>query len=308
MAAIHDSGGNGEISSLDDLVSQVWQFFANPPDFNALRDNDEFMSATVAGMSRLLALGKITVSLERPRGSCYSKRFAPHVGLMVRIIKLYEGILHEACEQRAELASVFYRPFFEAIATQEYLMRSGPSSARSFIETSYRPEQEMLVHLNRIKRTRKLDPIEVRMLRSVRSHLRHAGISQRDLLARRNWKVDGLDVRALLKKIGWEIGYTFGFASSSHWIHPSWCELFANDLTEKNGLYTPKVAYTVPDPRLTVPPSRMLAGQLLRFVRFFEFKERSVLEPLLEIIAGYFHDLDAAHEELLAMERGAEGM
>src|SRR5690606_36791127 len=140
MADIQDARDDGEISSRDDLVSRIWQFFANAPDFNTLRDNDEFMSATVAGMRRLLALGKVTVSLKRPRGSCYSKCFAPHVGLMVRIIKLYEGLLHEACEQRAELASVFYRPFFEAIATQEYLMRSGPSSARSFIETSYRPE------------------------------------------------------------------------------------------------------------------------------------------------------------------------
>lgn len=289
-----------ETESFDHVVQEIREFFEQRPDFASLRDNDAFMEIAVPAMSRLLGLGKIVVSIRRPSGRWYPKRFAPHLGLMVRMLKLYEGILEETCQQKGDLVTVFYRPFFETLVKLEYLMRSGPKTVRSFIETSFRPEKDMLAHLKGVGCRRKLTPIEQRMLKSIQSHLRRAGIRQKDLLARKTWDLDGRNMRSLLGTMNWDIGYAFGFGSSSHWVHPSWYDLLTNHLSFERGQYSPDITYRIPDTRLVAPHSYMLANRLLRFATYFKLEPRRLLEEILTMIAIFFHDLDAAHEEVLS--------
>lgn len=289
-----------ETDSFDEVVHEIWKFFEERPDFSALRGNDAFMEVAVPAMSRLLGLGKIVVSIRRPGGKWYPRRFAPHLGLMVRMLKLYEGMLEQTCEQKGELVTVYYRPFLEALVKLEYLMRSGPRSVRSFIETSFRPEKDMLAHLKQVEWRRELTPIERRMLRSIQSHLRRAGVRQKDLLARKSWDLDGRNMRALMATMNWDIGYAFGFASSSHSVHASWYDLLVNHLSVDGRAYSPDITFRVPDTRLVAPHSYMLADQLLRFVSFFRLEPRSLLADLLSMIAVFFHDLDAAREKTLS--------
>ncbi len=295
-----------ETESFDHVVQEIWKFFNERADFSALRGNDAFMEIAVPAMSRLLGLGKIVVSIRRPGGKWYPRRFAPHLGLMVRMLKLYEGILEQTCQQKADLVTVYYRPFLEALVKLEYLMRSGPKSVRSFIETSFRPEKDMLSHLKAVGKRRELTPIEQRMLRSIQSHLRRAGIRQKDLLARKSWDLDGRNMRSLMANMNWDIGYAFGFASSSHWVHASWYDLLVNHLSVNGREYSPDISYRVPDTRLVAPYSYMLANQLLRFVTYFRLEPQQLLKELLSVIAVFFHDLDAAHEQLISGEARPE--
>lgn len=145
MAGMEDS------LSADDFVKQVVEQICKLPDPQTLSERTEFMTAGVHAMDCLLKLGKIAVCLQRPKRPGYAKRHAPLIGLMVRMVKLFEGLLDQIVRDKGELGAVFMRPLHEAHIKFEYLLRSGPQSVRSFFITSFRPEKEMLAHLNSIK-------------------------------------------------------------------------------------------------------------------------------------------------------------
>jgi hypothetical protein len=232
--------------------------------------------------------------------NAHAKRHAPAVGLFVRCTKLVEGALQEICERRVELAEVFMRPFLESAVTLQYLLASDRRSARNFIDVSYRPEREMLDYLKAISRERALMPIEKRMLSSIRRHLREAGITHRELRERTSWKLDGKSMRDLLESLNWGVAYAFGFASSSHAIHPSWCDLIRHHLEREGREYFPDISYDVPDLRTLAPFAIILPGISNRFISHFHLDRMNILRPLIEQFHAYFYELDAAHEEIFS--------
>jgi len=276
----------------DDLIRTIGEFVTRMPHPSGYATKDEFMRMGVDAMNELLRLAMVAVSLIRPNARAFTKRHAPIVGLTVRMIKLYHGILRETAERHAELADVYRRPFLEAHVRCTYLMQNGRASAKSYIETSYRPEREMLQHLNALKRQRPLIPIEKRMRRSILSHIRDAGISQKRLIACTRWELDGKNMRALLESIGWSLAYSFGFASSSHSVHGSWYDLVVHHVHRDGRSYLPELHFTTPDPRMIAPASITLVEHLRAYVRYFSLDPDKVIHELLGLYGDYFREFD----------------
>ena len=255
-------------------------------------------------MKLLLVLGKLSVSLPRPTVRGYTKRHAPILGLMVRMVKLYEGCLDQMVNLRRELMNVYMRPLYEAHIKLEYLIRSGRQSAKSFIETSFKADKDVLVHLNGLKAKRPLVPIERRMRDSIVRRLRQAGITQRRLLACKQWKIDGKSMRDLLKHLNRNLDYAFRFGASSHAVHGTWYDLWVNHLSKDTTGFHADVTYGPPEPRHLGPPSLMLGESLLLFVRHFRLDRSNRVSPLVIGTVDYFRRLNRAWERQLIRRFG----
>lgn len=299
MADVNDS------FVVDNVVEEVGKALHRLPDPLSLRNRGEFMTAGVDAMNSLLTLGKIAVCLQTPTGRGYTRRHAPLVGLIVRMVKLFEGILDQTVKDRGDLAGVFLRPLYEAHIKFEYLMRSGPQSAKSFIITSFRPEKEMLVHLNSLKKQRPLQPIETRIRRSILNHLKLVGLTQKQLLSQTTWDIDGKNMRSLLQALQRDLEYSFSFGSSSHFVHGTWYDLWVYHLQRQKGRYHPDARYTRPDPRYLISPTLILANSLTLFIRHFRLDPKGVLRQSIEAVWSYIGILNDALETVLAQEGSA---
>lgn len=291
--------------SVDDIVRQVGDALSRLPDPSSLQTQQEFMEAGVEAMDSLLTLGKITVCLQRPSGRGYTKRHAPIVGLMVRMVKLFEGILDQVVKRRSELAEVFVRPFFEAHIKFEYLIRSGRKSAQSFIKTSFRSEKEMLSYLNQIKKARSLLPIETRIRKSILNHLDLADMTQAELLSQKTWDIDGKSMRALLRDLKKDLHYAFGFGSSSHAVHGTWYDVWVHHLQKVDGRYYAEVRYGSADPKYLTSPTIFLCDSLLLFLSYFRLDKMHILHEQIETIEDYIRAFSAVWEERLAQQSNA---
>jgi hypothetical protein len=283
-----------KVEDVDDLFAEIVEKISKLPNPHALQGHDEFMTAGVDAMDSLLSLGKLSVCLRRPKARGYSRRHAPIVGLMVRMIKLFEGILTEIVEHRSELAEVFNRPLYEAHVKLEYLIRSPRESVVSFMKTGFRAEKEMLAFLNEVKTKRRLIPIEVRMRRSILNHVRLAGMSQAELRTQKTWE---LSMRSLLTFLKRDREYSFRFGVSSHALHGTWPDLWLHHLQRIDGRFQPEIRYGPADPRYIGPPGVLLTESLRSFLRYFRLDRTSAVLEAVGKLDDYFKSFGRAWEQ-----------
>src|SRR5260370_29639625 len=98
---------------LDTLLinaEEINNWIASAPDTTAFQTNNEVMQYTVELMNRALYLLRIGAQLA-PNPDTALRGFPKHraiiVGHMVRMAKLYEGLLMHICGMQLELAAVF---------------------------------------------------------------------------------------------------------------------------------------------------------------------------------------------------------
>lgn len=180
-------------------LADIERWIEEAPDPSSFQSNDDFMGFTVELMNRALYLLRVGVSLAPSQEAAergYSKHRAIVVGHMVRITKLYEGLLIHVSRRQLELAAIFTRLIFEAAVRLEYLIKSKNKNASfsSFILTSYKPEKEVLEDLKAKAASRPLIQIEKRIRRKIKSRLKKDGIPINKLMTNRKWKLDGKDL------------------------------------------------------------------------------------------------------------------
>ena len=171
------------METLSDIEAWV-DFNSPPPVFNT---NTAYMKFAVEIMNRCLYLLKLGVRASRDAETArrgYTKHRAIIVGHMVRLSKLYAGVLIHICSHHQELAHIFFRLIFETTIRMEYLITSKDKkkSCQSFIFTSYRPEKDMLQDLKSKAKQQPPSPIEKRMRKSISSRLRRDRITQREIV------------------------------------------------------------------------------------------------------------------------------
>ncbi len=284
---------------LDHILRETGLFLETAPDLPTLSTQDEFMRIGVRAMNYLLVLSKAGVSLPRPHVSGYLRRHAPLIGLAVRLVKLYEGYLGHLASREKDLAQVFSRPFIETAIKLHYLLRSDRHSARSFVETSYRAEKEMLKELNGVREERPLTPFEAMMRSDIAAKIRGAGITQRALLTRTNWDIDGKNVRTLLEDLDWEVAYAFGFAGASHFVHGTWHDLTVHHLGREGRKYYPDTDFESPDTRMIGPHSILLIYAMVAVIQHFKLdRENRIIVPLLSMRDFFEGFMEAQREQI----------
>jgi hypothetical protein len=289
---------------LEDKMLEIETWVDNAPDPITFHTNDEFMAFIVELMNRCLYLLKLGVTLvptDETSNKGYVKQKAVLVGHMVRIVKLYEGMLIHTSRRQLELATIFTRLIFESTMRLKYLIKSKSKrkAVRSFIVASYKPEKEMLTDLKGKASKRPLIQIEKRIRRKVKARAKGDGISLKELMGNKVWNMDGKDFRRILQDIGVDGIYSYGFGNGSHAIHGDWLNISAYDVEREGHYYTPKLQYTTPDPRLTCPMTTLCLGILLDYLIWNKSDPYKIVAPTISNLLNLNRAVDAAHENSL---------
>ena len=149
-------------------------------------------------MSMALYLLRIGLSLtpnEVASRRGVSRYRAIALGHMVRMTKLYEELQEKVARNRGEICAILGRLLLETATRLDYLMTARRSSYRHFVLIGYRSETEQFQDLRAKAKARPLLPIEKRMLNSIMTRLRRDGITIKELLANKQWDLDGKSFR-----------------------------------------------------------------------------------------------------------------
>lgn len=283
-------------------LSEIERWVEAAPDPASFRTNHDFMSYTVELMNRCLYLLRVGISLTpsqeiAERG--YTKRKAIVVGHMVRIAKLYEGLLIHISKRQLELAAIFTRLVFEAAVRAEYLMRAKGASFRSFVFMSYRPERQILEDLDKRAASRPLIKIEKRMRRKMKSRLKKDRIPLNKLMKNKNWDLDGKSFRQILTDVGRGDIYAYGFGSSSHFVHGDWYDISLHQIKKEGRYYFPDASFDDPDPRLACSLTMICLGTLYGFLRWNKSDPDNYVKPIIMKLMELNRAIDIAHEDSL---------
>lgn len=281
---------------------EAWIDYNSPPPlFNT---NTAYMKFAVEIMNRCLYLLKLGVraspDVETARRG-YTKHRAIIVGHMVRLAKLYEGVIIHICSDHQELAHLFFRLIFETTMRMEYLITSKDKkkSCQSFIFTSYRPEKDILQDLKSKAKQQQPSPIEKRMRKRISSKLRKDRITQKKLFKNKNWNLDNKNFRDIMKVFNLDSMYAYGFGSASHQVHGDWCDLESYHLKQDGRYYTPELSFTTPDPRAACPITYACLGSLLKYLKWSKSDPNNIIKPIVEKLFVLNRSLDEAHEDSL---------
>lgn len=280
-------------------IAEIEQWAARLKPLPACRTNDDFMTIAVELMVRTAILLRFVASLfpsDKTLERGVTKRRAIVVGLLVRLTKLYHGLLMHVAKKQRDLCMIFDRLLIETEAKMTYLMAARRSSFRNFVQISFRPEKEMLKDLKQKRKARKLLPIERRMLSSVQHHLRDDHVSIKWLERNKTWDLDGKNFRQLFAMLGPEWRYSYGFGIGSHWVHGNWFDLKTHHLEKEGRFYKPKLTYRIPDPRNVCPVTRLCLQAVLRYLKWAKVDPDGHVAGLVSQVLGVAEALDEAHE------------
>jgi hypothetical protein len=285
---------------------EEWLRVAASPD--SLGTNDEFMDVLVEAMNRTLVLLRVAVELTPGAGSALgvTRYRAVPLGLMVRLVKLFEGLLLTVCSGKLELTGLYQRPLYETNVKLHYLLEAKNRGAaiRSYIETSYRDALPRVRDLRAKKAVRPLQPIEKRMLAGILRDMKQDRITVRMLEARKNWELDGKNFKAILAAVGREAEYKWLYGPASRFQHGSWSEVRMYHLQRNGGRFSPRLRFAAVDPRAAAPLTILCLSSAVRYLRWAHGKNWKRAVASASVLDGYVRALDAKHEETWARNFG----
>lgn len=292
-------------SLIKDLVEiEQWTETApHPSEFNTESEALSFFMEVMGRALYLLRSGIALAPTDEKVQRGYVKRQAIIAGHMVRITKLYDGFYQHAAKRQLELAGVMMRLIFETDVRLLYLMQvKTPSAFRSYVLTSYRSEKESLTDLNSKAKTRPLIPIEKRIRNAIRKELREDGIRVSELISNRNWKVDGKDVRGMLRVLGRESEYPYTFGSSSRWVHGGWLELKKYHLIKNGRYYMPRLDWGDPDFRVVTPVTWMCLDTLKKYMAWNKSDPDDIVQNITDKLLTVIEEFDDYDEDNRVLE------
>jgi hypothetical protein len=267
-----------------------------------METNDDFMTLAVELMNQCHILLRVGIALAPNKTTAevgYTKRRAIVLGHLVRPYKLYAALRYHTAEKERDICDIFTRLIVETATKLEYLMKARPVSFKNFVLVAYRPERDMMKDLQQKAASRALTPIEARMMRSVRNHLREDGISLARLRATKNWDLDGKNFRQMLAELGREWAYAYGFGGGSHWVHGAWFDLKMHHLRRAGRRYKPEWRYGTPDPRGACPATILCLSCLFRLLKWNGSDPDKFLSPTVGRVIHVAQAIDAAHDQFL---------
>ena len=295
---------NIESVCLDDPVltniAEIRKSIHNAPNPAEFQTPNEFMRMSVEIMNwcgYILRVAIACVDSKTVSRGGYAKNRAIIVGHMVRLSKLYDGMLSFVASRNSDVAVLFVRMILECAMRAKYLMESPDKTKafRNFVLSSFGPEREETLDLLRKKELRPLIKIEKRMLKSMSASLRREGITQASLKEKRPPRP--LDFRSVMNKIRYgDASYAYSFANSSHFIHGDWLDIRHHHLRQHGRYYLPNMGSRDPDPRITSPVSLILLEALAVYLKWSQADPNDILMPIVIELEKLHRAIDVAHE------------
>lgn len=281
-------------------IQNIQEIMQSTPNPYTIKTDNEFMHYSVELMNGVLYLLRIAPELasnEKMARKGFIKKKAIIVGHMVRIGKLYEGLLIHICQKQFELAIIFLRLIYETEARMEYLMQASNQSFRNFCLITYKPQKEILNDFKNQKQP--LKSYQKRIVKKVKARLKRDRISLKSVMSNKQWKLDGKDFRAILKDINRDSEYALAFGAGSHSVHGDWAEISVYHLEKEGRYWLPKIEFTEPDPRLTGAVSKTCLMGLVKYLEWSKSDPDNFISPLVWDLGSLFQTIDDAHEKAL---------
>ncbi len=130
--------------------------------------------------------------------------------------------------------------------------------------------------------------------------LRRDRITAKELIANKNWKLDGRGFFELMKSINRKNEYSYSFGASSRFVHGSWDEICHYHLTKKNGCYMPNMHYGDPDPRMVFPITAISLDTIARYLEWSKGDPDGTVQLLTTNILDLCMKIDAAYEKRIS--------
>lgn len=185
----------------------------------------------------------------------YSLNDSTVVGLLTRIVKLFQESVYFYEKNKTEIFAQFTRTIYESFIIAKYLMQNGENSQSNFRLISYHSRYENYKKLNELPDRH--HPIIQRQLKKLDSKLKLDGFTIDDLhienKKKNSWKLDGKSFWKIHKEVDNEELYSFVYGSGSDFVHGSWQEIMDFHLTKKGKGYFGYLNYEKCDCRLIVP-------------------------------------------------------
>lgn len=298
-ACISEKYMDEAIENLDGIIQAI----ENAPNPDSL-DSDSMMKHYMDVMAWALYVLRLSVALDPSKGqnAGFDRDEAVLVGLMVRIVKLYEAFYQNVAKRQLEVCGILLRTLTETEFKLRYLILKARerSGIGNFLLASYKSEKQMLAYFSQLQEERELEPIETRMLHSIEKELSEEGISKEELLANKNWNLDGKNMRDILKSLDVEHLYPFAYGGPSRWVHGGWGELNRYHLLkEKNGRYSPRLNFGDPDPRFAGPTTITSLEIAKEFLDWSHAGEEEVVTFVIDQLLQHVLALEHSHEATL---------
>jgi hypothetical protein len=260
-------------------------------------NEDDFLDycLEIANLIRKVAIISIhSIPIDRAETfEHYTQLEATVVGNIVRLYKLYDMLTLNLSKDHTEIVAILIRLIIESGGYLNYLINSNDDSKKNYILVSHKPNKYQLNELLKIKANRTLKPIEQRMYERIQRLLTEDGVSEKEILENKQWKLDGKSIEQLIKKTT----YDFGFRGSSIHVHGSWHDLSIYHLTNVKGGYLPRTEYYPPDSRYINPISILMVGYLIEFLKWNKSDPQKILTNLLNDINNQAKKIEVLHEK-----------
>ncbi len=232
-------------------------------------------------------------------------------GNVVRLVKLLHGFLDQVCQKRGETSLIVSRLVFETVITVKYLIQHfSHELVDSYVRHSLVHERKLWneIDANVAARSGEVQPIEVRMRKSLLRAARVAGVPLEsvDLKHKKPW--GGKSVYAKAEAVGLDEAYLAMFSGMSHDIHGAWQNISHHHLeADDAGGFTPNLEWTRPRPQVCAALGVVTLSAVSDFVSFMAGEDlHKPIFPRLDDLSMRIRQADAAHEKYLQGKRWPE--
>jgi hypothetical protein len=227
-------------------------------------------------------------------------------GLMIRMFKFMLVVTQlSAKRDRAEIVMALNRSIMESAVNLEFLVSTNDGKYfDQFVKFSLGPERELydVIQANVAARGGEVLPIEKRMLKSIDDVCQVSGVKIEEV--NRKYGDWGGGLKERLKALNKEGQYIAMQRIPSHAVHGTWVDLYMNDLEHdsKTDVFRPGPAFSLVDARLLGPIAIFVLEATRPYLeRFFcEIPENKLLLERIADLRNRIHEVDAAHESLMA--------
>ena len=225
-------------------------------------------------------------------------------GNMVRLYKLLSSLLDQTTRDRRETSTIVARLAFETAVNLRYLIANfSPALIESYIRYSLRHERKLqdLIRANIAERNGREQPIETRMLKSLKRTADVAGIQLDaiDLRSKAPW--GGKNIQQKAAALGWADPYEAVFAGMSHNVHGSWQDIYDYHLhADGHDHFTPNLDWHPMRPQFLLALGFLVLRAAGDFVGFIgSEKVASGFNKRVADLAKRIRLVDNAHETYL---------
>lgn len=248
----------------------------------------------------LIMVAGLSKADEKNKKIALSRNDAIILGLMIRLMKLYQSFLDNVRQRHFEIVVIISRCIVETAVNIIYLLDDiNDKKFDDYILYSLCVEKDFLEHIEKnIKERGHELNIETRMKTSIDRSFLMSGIEITDIQKKKmlQWQRDGIFGR--FKKIDMQGFYSL-YSLLCHSAHGNWQDLLFYNLEKEGDMFYGKYDWTTPDLRGVLPYNLIILDVCKRYLAFFDKDFFDTQISYIEDAAQRIRTLNDLHEAFI---------